>query len=143
FYLSHPNMQVPKTGRIYSINEGNYPYFSTAVKSYVDYCKSIDEETGRPYTARYIGSMIADLHRNFLKGGIYMYPSSSHAPNGKLRLLYECNPMAFLIEQAGGQASDGHQRILDIIPSEVHQRTPLYIGSSDMVETLKNMLRED
>ena len=125
FYLSHPRMKIPETGEIYSINEGNYPYFSPAVKSYVDYCKSIDKDDHRPYNARYIGSMIADLHRTFLKGGIYMYPNSSKAPNGKLRLLYECNPMAFLVEQAGGRATNGLQPILDMQPSEVHQRTPV------------------
>jgi len=140
FYLSHPNIQVPKDGKIYSINEGNYAYFSPAVKSYVDYCKAVDSDSNRPYTGRYIGSMIADLHRNFLKGGIYMYPASTKAPNGKLRLLYECNPMAFLMEQAGGRATDGHQSILDIVPTEIHQRTPFYTGSPDMVRKVEGML---
>ncbi|MEM1124536.1 MAG: class 1 fructose-bisphosphatase, partial [Bacteroidota bacterium] len=141
FYLSHPNMQIPKNGNIYSVNEGNYAYFSEAIKGYLEYGKSVDAATNRPYTSRYIGSMIADLHRTFLKGGIYMYPDSKKAPNGKLRLLYECNPMAFLIEQAGGLASNGQQAILDIAPNEIHQRTPFYGGSSEMVETLERTIR--
>lgn len=140
FYLSHPNMTIPTNGTIYSVNEGNYAYFSDNMKSYIDYCKSIDTTTNRPYTGRYIGSMIADLHRNFLKGGIYMYPDSQKAPKGKLRLLYECNPMAFLIEQAGGKATDGQQAILDIAPTEIHERTPFYAGSMEMVEKLEEML---
>ena len=140
FYLSNPNMQIPKTGTIYSTNEGNYAYHSPGVQSYIDYCKSIDKNTKRPYTARYIGSMIADIHLTFLKGGIYLYPPSSKAPKGKLRLLYECNPMAFLIEQAGGKATDGQQAILDIVPTEIHQRTPFYAGSSEMVDTLEEIL---
>lgn len=140
FYLSHPNMQIPKNGSIYSVNEGNYAYFSDSVKAYLEYCKDIDLPTNRPYTSRYIGSMIADLHRTFLKGGIYMYPDSQKAPNGKLRLLYECNPMAFLIEQAGGKASNGHQAILDISPKEIHQRTPFYGGSLEMVEAIERFI---
>ena len=140
FYLSHPNMKIPKNGNIYSINEGNYAYFSENMKAYVDYCKSIESDTNRPYSGRYIGSMIADLHRNFLKGGIYMYPDSQKSPNGKLRLLYECNPMAFLIEQAGGMATDGQQAILDIKPTDIHQRTPFYGGSAGMMEKLQEML---
>ena len=140
FYLSHPNMKIPKNGNIYSVNEGNYAYFSQNMKAYVDYCKQIDTATNRPYTGRYIGSMIADLHRTFLKGGIYMYPNSKKSPKGKLRLLYECNPMAFLIEQAGGIASDGQQAILDIQPTEIHQRTPFYGGSAEMVEKLQEIL---
>lgn len=140
FYLSHPNITIPEKGTIYSVNEGNYAYFSDKMKSYIDYCKSIDSATNRPYTARYIGSMIADLHRNFLKGGIYMYPDSLKMTNGKLRLLYECNPMAFLIEQAGGKATDGEQAILDKKPNEIHERIPFYGGSVEMVEELENVL---
>ncbi len=140
FYLSHPNIKIPKNGDIYSINEGNYAYFSDNMKAYIDYCKDIDTATNRPYTGRYIGSMIADLHRNFLKGGIYMYPDSQKFSRGKLRLLYECNPMAFLIEQAGGIATDGKQAILDIQPTEIHERTPFYGGSTDMVKELKAIL---
>lgn len=142
FYLSHPNMKIPDSGNIYSINEGNYAYFPPKTKAYLDYCKSIDKATNRPYTGRYIGSMIADLHRTFLKGGIYMYPSSSISPNGKLRLAYECNPMAFLMEQAGGKATDGQQRIMDIKLTDVHQRTPFYIGSKSMVDKLEEILKE-
>ncbi|MBK8503789.1 MAG: class 1 fructose-bisphosphatase [Saprospiraceae bacterium] len=141
FYLSHPNMCIPKSGNIYSINEGNYAFFSEPVKSYLDYCKREDNTSHRPYSGRYIGSMIADLHRTFLKGGIYMYPDSSIALHGKLRLLYECNPMAFLIEQAGGLASNGRQAILDIRPTEIHQRTPFYGGSEEMVTKLESMFR--
>jgi len=141
FYLSHPNMKIPKAGHIYSVNEGNYAYFSDNMKAYVDYCKNIDEATHRPYTGRYIGSMIADLHRNFLKGGIYLYPNSKKSPQGKLRLLYECNPMAFLIEQAEGLATDGQQSILDVKPTDIHQRTPFYGGSSEMVTTLHEHLK--
>ncbi|MFK7946661.1 MAG: class 1 fructose-bisphosphatase [Saprospiraceae bacterium] len=143
FYLSHPNMKIPEDGNIYSINEGNYAYFSDNMKAYVDYCKTIDKPTNRPYSGRYIGSMIADLHRNFLKGGIYMYPNSQIAPNGKLRILYECNPMAFLIEQAGGKATDGKQNILDIKPTSIHQRTPFYGGSANMVDKLQEMLTNE
>lgn len=143
FYLSHPNMKIPKKGNIYSINEGNYAYFSDNMKAYVDYCKKIDKTTNRPYTGRYIGSMIADLHRNFLKGGIYMYPDSQKSPDGKLRILYECNPMAFLIEQAGGKATDGKQAILDIKPTNIHQRTPFYGGSAEMVDKLHEMLSKE
>lgn len=143
FYLSHPNMKIPEDGNIYSINEGNYAYFSDNMKAYVDYCKTIDKPTNRPYSGRYIGSMIADLHRNFLKGGIYMYPNSQKAPNGKLRILYECNPMAFLIEQAGGKATDGKQNILDIKPTSIHQRTPFYGGSANMVDKLQEILTSE
>lgn len=141
FFLSHPDMQMPKSGNIYSVNEGNCRYFSRKVKSFIEYCKSDTNTSRRPFTGRYIGSMIADLHRTFLKGGIYMYPDSSVAPDGKLRLLYECNPIAFLIEQAGGRASDGKTRILDLEPSEIHQRTPFYGGSEELVLKLEAMLK--
>lgn len=140
FYLSHPNIKIPELGNIYSINEGYYEYFSPNVQSYIQFCKSIEVTDNRPYTGRYIGSMIADFHRNLLKGGIYMYPESINAPQGKLRLLYECNPMAFLVEQAGGKASNGEQRILDVAPTKLHQRIPFYAGSSKMVEQLEGML---
>lgn len=131
FYLSHPNMQFPKDGSIYSINEGNYVHFPQGVKDYIKYCQL--EEENRPYTSRYIGSLVADIHRNMIKGGIYLYPTSAKAPKGKLRLLYECNPMAFITEQAGGKASDGFGRIMEIIPTELHQRVPFFCGSSNMV----------
>ena len=132
FYLSHPNMQFPESGRIYSVNEGNYIHFPQGVKDYIKYCQM--EEGDRPYTSRYIGSLVSDFHRNLIKGGIYIYPKSSLNSNGKLRLLYECNPMAFLAEQAGGRASDGYRRILEIEPAELHERVPFFCGSPKMVE---------
>ncbi len=139
FYLSHPNMQFPETGKIYSVNEGNYIHFPQGVKDYIKYCQK--EEGDRPYTSRYIGSLVSDFHRNMIKGGIYMYPKSSVAEAGKLRLLYECNPMAFLAEQAEGKASDGFQRILDIQPSELHQRVPFFCGSKKMVEKAEEFMQ--
>ena len=143
FYLSHPNLTIPKTGKIYSINEGNYPYFTRATRDYIKYCKEFDPETKRPYTGRYIGSLVADFHRNMIKGGIYLYPSTTHAPNGKLRLNYECNPLALIAEQAGGVATDGTRRILDIPPASLHQRTPFFIGSTKMVEEVQEFLSKD
>ncbi|WP_046743126.1 class 1 fructose-bisphosphatase [Kordia zhangzhouensis] len=139
FYLSHPNMQFPETGSIYSINEGNYAHFPQGVKNYIKYCQ--EEKEDRPYTSRYIGSLVSDFHRNLIKGGIYIYPQTSKAPNGKLRLLYECNPMAFLAEQANGLASDGFQRIMDIQPTELHQRVPIFCGSRKMVEKAKDFMK--
>lgn len=133
FCLSHPGMMIPKTGNIYSVNEGNSAQFPEGVKEYIRYCKEEDKATKRPYTSRYIGSLVADFHRNLIKGGIYIYPPVKGAPKGKLRLLYECNPLAFIVEQAGGKATDGSRRILEINPAELHQRTPLFIGSTDMV----------
>lgn len=138
YYLSHPNMTFPKTGSVYSINEGNYVHFPQGVKDYIKYCQR--EEEDRPYTSRYIGSLVSDFHRNMIKGGIYIYPTSSKAPKGKLRLLYECNPMAFLAEQAGGKASDGHKSILDIEPTELHQRVPFFTGSILMVEKAEEFM---
>jgi fructose-1,6-bisphosphatase I len=131
FYLSHPNMKIKETGKIYSVSEGYYAHFQKGMQEYLNYCK--EEEGDRPYTARYIGSLVADFHRNLLKGGIYIYPRSKTAPNGKLRLLYECNPMAFIAEQAGGKASDGFTRVMDIQPTELHQRIPFHTGSRKMV----------
>ena len=128
FCLSHPNMTTPPMGQICSINSGNYRSFSEGMQEYIDYTNN------KGYTGRYIGSFVADFHRNMVKGGIYLYPATEKAPNGKLRLLYECNPMAFLIEQAGGIATTGKMRVLDIQPAELHQRIPLIIGSKDMVE---------
>ncbi len=142
FFLSHPDMRVKKNGKIYSINEGNYVHMPEGVKRYIKWCQELDPATNRPLTSRYIGSLVADFHRNLLKGGIYIYPRGTKAPNGKLRLLYECNPMAFLIEQAGGKASDGKTRILDIDPTELHQRVPFFCGSSEMVEKAEEFLRE-
>ena len=138
YYLSHPNMKYPKKGKIYSINEGNYAKFPQGVKDYIKYCQK--EEGDRPYTSRYIGSLVADFHRNMIKGGIYIYPPTSAAPKGKLRLLYECNPIAFLTEQAGGKASDGYRRILEIEPTELHQRVPFFCGSSEMVEKAEEFM---
>ena len=140
FYLSHPNMQFPETGKIYSINEGNYVHFPEGVKQYIKYCQM--EEGDRPYTSRYIGSLVSDFHRNMIKGGIYMYPKSSKAAAGKLRLLYECNPMAFLAEQANGIASDGFTPILDLQPTELHQRVPFFCGSKQMVEKAESFMRD-
>ncbi len=139
FYLSHPNMKFPETGNIYSVNEGNYVHFPQGVKDYIKYCQK--EEDDRPYTSRYIGSLVSDFHRNMIKGGIYMYPTSSKAPDGKLRLLYECNPMAFIAEQADGLASDGKQRIMEINPKELHQRVPFFCGSKKMVEKAKEFMK--
>jgi fructose-1,6-bisphosphatase I len=139
FCLSHPDIKIPKDGNIFSVNEGNFAEFPQGVKDFVTYCKETDKETGRPYSARYIGSLIADFHRNLLKGGIFIYPPTAKTPNGKLRLMYECNPMAFIIEQAGGKASTGTKRILEVLPEELHQRVPLFIGSENMVNQAEAM----
>ena len=141
FCLSHPDMKCPETGFIYSINEGNYARFPEGVKQYIKYCQVDDDATGRPYSSRYIGSLVADFHRNLLKGGIFMYPSTAKSPKGKLRLLYECNPLALIIEQAGGKASDGQCRILELTPTSLHQRTPLFIGSTGMVAQAEEFMR--
>ena len=135
FYLSHPNMQFPEDGQIYSVNEGNYIHFPQGIKDYIKYCQM--EEGDRPYTSRYIGSLVSDFHRNMIKGGIYMYPKSSMNSNGKLRLLYECNPMAYIAEQANGRASDGFTRIMDIEPTKLHQRVPFLCGSKNMVRKVE------
>ncbi len=140
FCLSHHDMKIPKQGYIYSINEGNYAHFPEGVKKYIKFCQEEDDKTKRPYSSRYIGSLVADFHRNLLKGGIYIYPATAKASNGKLRLMYECNPLAFIVEQAGGKASDGFTRIMDLQPSSLHQRTPLFIGSSDMVSKVEEMM---
>ena len=139
YYLSHPNIKFPRTGKIYSINEGNYIKFPQGVKNYIKYCQ--EEENDRPYTSRYIGSLVSDFHRNMIKGGIYIYPSTSQSPKGKLRLLYECNPRAFIAEQAGGKASDGFNRILEIEPKELHQRVPFFCGSIEMVEKAEEFMK--
>ncbi|WP_407941821.1 class 1 fructose-bisphosphatase [Oceanihabitans sp. 2_MG-2023] len=136
YYLSHPNIKIPESGSIYSVNLGNYVHFPKGVKNYVKYCQQ--EEGSRPYSLRYIGSMVSDFHRNMLKGGIYMYPNDTKNKKGKLRLLYEANPIAFLTEQANGKASDGYNRIMDIVPSEIHQRIPFFCGSTKMVEKLES-----
>ena len=138
FYLSHPNMIYPKNGSIYSINEGNYIHFPLGVKNYIKYCQMESED--RPYTSRYIGSLVSDYHRNMIKGGIYLYPETAKNPSGKLRLLYECNPMAFIAEQAGGKAINGEKRIMSIKPTSLHQRIAFYCGSRKMVEELADFI---
>lgn len=140
FCLSHENVQFPPSGSTYSINEGYYSKFPLGVKKYIKYCQEEDASTHRPYTSRYIGSLVSDFHRNLLKGGIYIYPNTAQYPNGKLRLLYEANPMALLAEQAGGKATDGYQRILDIAPKKLHQRTPFFVGVSAMVEDAERFM---
>jgi fructose-1,6-bisphosphatase I len=140
FCLSHPDMKIPEDGAIYSINEGNLLSSPKGVQDYVAWCKESDKKTSRPYSARYIGSLVADFHRNLIKGGIYIYPGTTKSPDGKLRLMYESNPLAFICEQAGGLATDGIGRILDIKPKDLHQRTPLFIGSKNMVERAMDML---
>lgn len=142
FCLSHERLRFPHNGNMYSINEGNYIKFPLGVKKYIKYCQEQDSETQRPYTSRYIGSLVADFHRNLLKGGIYIYPSTASHPQGKLRLLYECNPMSFLAEQAGGKASDGFRRILDIEPDHLHQRCPFFVGSSAMVDDAEHFMHQ-
>ncbi|MEJ2065680.1 MAG: fructose-1,6-bisphosphatase [Reinekea sp.] len=143
-FLSLPSdMTFPQDGNIYSVNEGNYVHFLDGVKQYIKYCQVEDKKTNRPYTSRYIGSLVADFHRNLIKGGIFLYPASTQYPEGKLRLLYECNPMAFLAEQAGGCAIAGvAERILDIRPNQLHQRVPFFVGSKKMVAKLERFLRE-
>jgi fructose-1,6-bisphosphatase I len=142
FCLSHQNIKTPENGKIYSLNEGNYNKFPEGVKKYIKYCQEKDKATNRPYSARYIGSLVADFHRNLLKGGVFIYPETASAPSGKLRLLYECNPIAFIAEQAGGKATDGHKRVMDIKPKTLHQRVPFYTGSKNMVEKSENFLEE-
>ncbi len=138
FCLSHPNIQCPDNGKIYSVNHGNFFQYDEGVRKYINICQQKEKATGGPYTQRYIGSMVADVHRNLIKGGIFMYPGTNDKPSGKLRLLYECNPFAFIVEKAGGKATDGHRRILDIDPVELHQRTPFFIGSSKMMAELES-----
>ncbi len=140
FILSHPNIRIPKKGKIYSVNESNFDYWKQEVKNYIHYVKQIDEATDRPMNSRYIGSMVADVHRNLLYGGIFLYPASKTAPNGKLRLAYEANPMAFIVEQAGGRATNGKQRILDLQPEAIHQRVPLFLGSEKDVLLLEEFM---
>ncbi len=135
FLLSHKDIRIPAKGKIYSINEGNRNNWDNAIQRYIGYLQEQDKETNRPYSARYIGSMVADVHRTILYGGIFMYPADKKNARGKLRLLYEANPMAFIVEHAGGKATDGTKRILDIVPTEIHQRTPVFLGSPDDVTT--------
>ncbi len=142
FCLSHQLIQTPEDGTIYSINEGNYKKFPKGVKKYIKYCQERDSKSNRPYSSRYIGSLVSDFHRNLLKGGIFIYPEFENAPTGKLRLLYECNPIAYLAEQAGGMATNGEQRIMELKPSSLHQRTPFYTGSKKMVQKVENYLKK-
>lgn len=143
YCLSHPNMKAPETGRVYSINEGNLDRCDPGLADYCKYCREEDSSTGRPYSGRYIGSLVADFHRNLLKGGIYVYPTTNNHPTGRLRLLYECNPLAFIAEQAGGIATDGHQRIMEIEPTALHQRCGYYVGSKQMVEKAMSCLKHE
>lgn len=143
FCLSHPDIKCPDMGKIYSVNHGNFFQYQEKVRDYIHCCQKKTKADGGPYTQRYIGSMVADVHRNLIKGGIFMYPGTTDKPKGKLRLLYECNPFAFITEVAGGKATDGKQRILDIQPTELHQRTPLFIGSKGMMEELEGYLAKE
>ncbi|HVW58419.1 MAG TPA: class 1 fructose-bisphosphatase [Puia sp.] len=140
FTLSHPNIKCPESGKFYSVNHGNFFQYDEKVKSYIDACQKKNRDNGGPYTQRYIGSMVADVHRNLIKGGIFMYPATIDKPKGKLRLLYECNPFAFIVEVAGGRATNGQQRILDVQPTELHQRSALFIGSRNMMDELDTYL---
>lgn len=142
FCLSHPNMKTAQAGNTYSINEGNYLHFPDGVKKFIKYCQEEDKASSRPYSSRYIGSGVADIHRNLITGGIYIYPTTTKSPQGKLRLLYECNPLAFIIEQAGGKASTGSKRIMEVPITELHQRTPLFIGSADMVDVALEFMKK-
>ena len=143
FLLSHDNIKIPKQASIYSINEGNYKYWHPGLKNYIKYIQDADNRGRKPYSARYIGSMVADIHRNLLYGGIFIYPADNLNPNGKLRLMYECNPMSFIVEQAGGRALDGYKRIMEIQPSDLHQRAPIYIGSKDAVDKVEDFLKAE
>lgn len=142
FILSEDDIRMPDKGKIYSINEGSYNSWDLGLKKYVKYCQVEDEQSNRPYSARYIGSMVADVHRTLIKGGIFMYPKSHRYPSGKLRLMYECNPLSFVIEQAGGMAIEGEGRIMEVQPNSIHQRTPIYIGSRENVQKVRSFLRE-
>jgi fructose-1,6-bisphosphatase I len=142
FTMSNFDIKCPPNGKIYSVNHGNFFRYEKGVQHYIDRCQKKDKTNGGPYTQRYIGSMVSDVHRNLLKGGIFMYPGTVEKPNGKLRLLYECNPFAFIVEVAGGKATNGQQRILEIEPAELHQRTPMFIGSREMMEELESCFKK-
>jgi len=143
FTLSHPDIKCPVNGKFYSVNHGNFFRYGEKVQKYIDACQKKDKTNGGPYTQRYIGSMVSDVHRNLIKGGIFMYPATTDQPEGKLRLLYECNPFAFILEVAGGKATNGKLRILDIQPTELHQRSAFFIGSKNMMEELEEYLRDN
>lgn len=138
--LSHPDIKCPPTGKIYSVNHGNFFQYDQGVQDYITACQRKDKTNGGPYTQRYIGSMVSDMHRNLIKGGIFMYPGYTGKPGGKLRLMYECNPFAFILEVAGGKATDGKNRILDKVPGHIHDRTPFFAGSKEMMEELETYL---
>lgn len=140
FTLSHPDIKCPEDGKIYSVNHGNFFQYPAGVQKYINYCQQKINTSGGPYTQRYIGSMVSDVHRNLIKGGIFMYPSLKDKPKGKLRLLYECNPFAFIIEIAGGTATNGRNRILDLQPQQIHERTPFYAGSKIMMSELESFM---
>lgn len=142
FILSDRGIRIPDHGSIYSINEGSYNSWDEGLKKYVKYCQGEEEETDRPYSARYIGSMVADIHRTLIKGGIFIYPHSKRYPNGKLRLMYECNPLSFIIEQAGGMATNGKTRIMELQPTAIHQQTPIYVGSKQNVRKVMDFIEE-
>ena len=143
FCLSHPNMKMPETGRVYAMNEGNINICDPGIKEYIEtYCQQTQPGQPRPYSGRYIGSLVADFHRNLIKGGIYIYPATTVDPEGRLRLLYECNPLAYIAEQAGGLATTGHERVMDIEPKDLHERVPFFIGSKTMVEQAMNCLKK-
>lgn len=140
FTLSHPDIKCPPTGKFYSVNHGNFFQYEENVRKYINECQRKTKETGGPYTQRYIGSMVADIHRNLIKGGIFMYPAVLDKPKGKLRVMYECNPCAFIIEVAGGIATNGKQRMLEVQPTGLHQRTPFFAGSKLMMEELESFM---
>lgn len=137
FCLSHPDIKCPPNGKLYSVNHGNFFRYEDGVRNYINACQKKDKTNGGPYSQRYVGSMVADVHRNLIKGGIFMYPGTKDKPEGKLRLMYECNPFAFIVEMAGGKATDGKNRILDIQPTDMHQRAPLFLGSREMMGELE------
>jgi fructose-1,6-bisphosphatase I len=141
YCLSHPSMQMPENGRLYAMNEGNINECNPGLVEYIQYCQSRENQTGMPYSGRYIGSLVADFHRNLIKGGIYIYPAVEASPEGRLRLLYECNPLAFLAEQGGGLATTGKTRIMEIAPTSLHQRVPYFVGSKLMVEKAMSFLK--
>lgn len=143
FLLSQENIKMPKTGTIYSTNEGNYKYWNSGLKRFIKHLQDAVDRNEKPFSSRYIGSMVSDIHRNLIYGGIFIYPEDKLRPNGKLRLVYECNPMAFIVEAAGGKATDGHRRILDIKPDQIHQRAPIYIGSTELVELVEKFIKEE
>jgi fructose-1,6-bisphosphatase I len=143
FCLSHPDIQCPPDGNIYSVNHGNFFRYEKGVQDYITACQKKNKTNGGPYTQRYIGSMVADVHRSLIKGGIFMYPGTIDRPNGKLRLAYECNPFAFIMEVAGGKATNGKISIIDVQPTELHQRVPMFIGSKNMMEELESYYKAE